>query len=98
MARRIGTQTMVRSVFADSVGSIRDVRRRASIRVALFVAVIASIAGGCGPSDREINSFLQTSEASVSSAEYVVQPPDIVELSSAQATEIEGEQQTVRQD
>ncbi len=89
---------MVRSGFSDAAGSSRLVGRGVSAGLVGLVAGIASVAGGCGPSDREINAFLQTSEASVSSAEYVVQPPDVLELSSAQAAEIEGEHQTVRQD
>ena len=68
------------------------------LHLAWVALAIVGLQAGCGPSDREINSFLQHTEASVSSAEYVVQPPDVLELSSAQASEIDGEQQTVRQD
>lgn len=53
---------------------------------------------GCGPSDQEIDSFVRSWESSVSAADYQVQPPDSIEISSAQAREIDGEVQTVRQD
>ncbi len=53
---------------------------------------------GCHPSDREINSFIHSTDASVSSAEYVTQPPDVLEISSPQAEEIDGETQPIRQD
>lgn len=68
-------------------------------RVATMIALVGTIlANGCGPSDHEINSFIHSKDASVSSAEYVVQPPDVLDISSSQAVEIDGESQTIRQD
>lgn len=68
-------------------------------RAAWLCAAATWFAGtGCTANDREIDAFVKESEASVSSASYRVEPPDILELSSAQSPEIDGEQQTVRQD
>lgn len=53
---------------------------------------------GCGPSEEQINAFVHEWEASVSAADYRVQPPDTLEISSAQAPELDGEIQTIRQD
>ncbi len=71
------------------------VRRRAP---SVVVAALAAAAGGCGPSDREINAFMHHWEASVSGTEYVVQPPDVLEINSPHAPEIDGEIQPVRHD
>ncbi|HVP11355.1 MAG TPA: polysaccharide biosynthesis/export family protein [Phycisphaerae bacterium] len=49
-------------------------------------------------SDTQVSEFLHEWEASVSSTEYRVQPPDTIEISSAQAAEIDGEEESVRQD
>src|ERR1043166_1536533 len=62
-----------------------------------LIALLTVAAFGCHPTDREIDSFLQEREASVSSADYVVQPPDILEISSAKAAEVDSEHQMVRQ-
>src|SRR5437764_7404846 len=66
--------------------------------ISAFGVLVFGFAFGCHPSDREIDSFLHEREASVSSSEYIVQPPDTLEISSAQAAESEGERQRVRQD
>lgn len=60
--------------------------------------VALTFGAACGPSEREIDSFVRSYEASVSAADYQVQPPDALEISSAQAKEIDGEIQSVRQD
>ncbi len=65
-------------------------------RLALAFGLIAF--AGCGPRDREINAFIHESEASVAAADYVVQPPDAIEISSSVAPEIDGEKQVIRQD
>ena len=54
--------------------------------------------GACGPSEKEIKAFVHEWETSVSAADYQVQPPDSLEISSSNAPEIDGEVQTVRQD
>lgn len=58
----------------------------------------AGATAGCATSDQEVKTFLHEWEASVSATEYRVQPPDTLEISSAQAGEIDGEEQAVRQD
>lgn len=67
-----------------------------SLACCMSLAVFA--AAGCSPSDQEINSFVHAWEASVSSPDYRVQPPDSLEISSASAMEIDGSAQMVRQD
>ncbi|MBI5765104.1 MAG: polysaccharide biosynthesis/export family protein [Planctomycetes bacterium] len=71
-------------------------KTRRVVTAALLVGTI--LASGCGPSDHEINSFIHSKDASVSAVEYVVQPPDVLDISSSQAVEIDGESQTIRQD
>ena len=53
---------------------------------------------GCSSSEQQVNTFLNHWETSVSASEYRVQPPDTLEISSAQAPEIDGEEQIVRPD
>ena len=53
---------------------------------------------GCSPSDAQISSFIREWEATVSASDYVVMPPDSVQVSSSNAPEVDGETQTVRQD
>jgi len=67
---------------------------------ALLIAGLLSFAAGagCAPEDRAIRAFMHEQEAHVSAAGYQVEPPDTLEISSAQAPEIDGEQQMVRQD
>src|SRR5262245_28514522 len=73
--------------------------KRRRLAVGGSLATIALLIGpGCGPSERENDSFVRSWEASVSASDYQVQPPDALEISSAQAKEIDGEIQTVRQD
>jgi polysaccharide biosynthesis/export protein len=69
------------------------------IGLSLGLALLSvGIAAGCSTSDQQVNAFLHEWEASVSSSEYRVQPPDSLEISSAQAAEIDGEEQSIRQD
>jgi polysaccharide export outer membrane protein len=63
-----------------------------------FALAIAALSGACAPSDQKIESFIHDWEADVSTADYRVQPPDAIEISSSQAPEIDGEIQVVRQD
>jgi len=60
---------------------------------ALFALTLAG--GGCSTSDQEVKAFLHEWETSVSATEYRVQPPDVLEISSSQAAEVDGESQTV---
>jgi len=46
---------------------------------------------GCGPSDAEINSFVHDYEAEVTGTDYIVQPPDRIEITSPNAPEVDGE-------
>ena len=73
------------------------IRRRLAGGASAWLSVLA-LGAACGPSDREIDTFVRSWETSVSAADYQVQPPDALEISSAQAKEIDGEIQTVRQD
>lgn len=67
---------------------------------AIWFLAVAFGAGpvGCAPEHQEINAFIHDYEASVSGTEYVVQPPDVIEISAAQAPEIDGEVQEVGHD
>ncbi|MFH1416848.1 MAG: polysaccharide biosynthesis/export family protein [Planctomycetota bacterium] len=69
------------------------------MRVFTALALVSAMAAmGCSSSEQEVNAFLHEWEATVSAAEYRIQPPDEIEISSDKAPEIDGEQQTVRQD
>lgn len=77
--------------------------RRASCRLSRFAWMAAAanlvlVLTGCGPSTRELDVFIHDYEAIVSAADYHVVPPDTIEVSSAQAPEIDGEVQSIRQD
>lgn len=64
----------------------------------MLAICIASLCGACSPSHQQIESFIHDWEAPVSAADYRVQPPDELEISSSNSSEIDGEIQTVRQD
>ncbi len=83
------------STDSPSHGASPSLRRGADLSA---LAIALGIMTGCGPSDREIDSFVRSWETSVSAADYQIQPPDSLEISSAQAKEIDGEIQMVRQD
>ncbi len=53
---------------------------------------------GCARGDEEINAFIHDYEASVTGTEYIVQPPDVIEISAADAPEIDGEVQEIGHD
>jgi polysaccharide biosynthesis/export protein len=89
-ARRVASQ-------AIKAGSCSQTRRGLGVATAWAVLAL-SAAAGCSTSDHEVNAFLHEWETSVSAAEYRVQPPDMIEISSAQAAEIDGEEQSIRQD
>ncbi len=78
----------------------RSSPRRRNLAVVLLAICVtgAGAMTGCAPSEHEISAFIHDWEASVSASDYRVQPPDALEISSAQAPEIDGEVQTVRQD
>ena len=66
--------------------------------VTLMIAATLTVLVGCTPSDTQISAFIGEWEATVSASDYVVMPPDAVEISSSSAPEIDGETQVVRQD
>ncbi len=74
-------------------GAVQRITMFALIGSAMLAAV-----SGCGPNQRDINAFIHHWEASVSGTNYLVQPPDALEISSANAPEIDGEIQTVGPD
>ncbi|HUN81890.1 MAG TPA: polysaccharide biosynthesis/export family protein [Phycisphaerae bacterium] len=80
----------------STVGTMRP--RTLWVAEATLVLGLVLAVPGCKPTDGEINAFVHEREANVSAADYVVQPPDVLEISSSQAAEIDGENQTVRQD
>ncbi len=71
-------------------------------RTAWFGFIVVSLAalgaGGCSTSDHELSVFLHEWEASVSATEYRVHPPDVLEISSSQGAEVNGEIQPVGPD
>ncbi len=78
-------------------GVCKDSRMRLRApATALMLAAMVLV--GCSASEEQIHAFVHDWEASVSAADYLVQPPDTLEISSAQAPEIDGEVQTIRQD
>ncbi|MCA9254282.1 MAG: polysaccharide biosynthesis/export family protein [Phycisphaerales bacterium] len=62
---------------------------------AIFYAIVGT---GCGPSDAEINAFVHDYEADVTGGEYIVQPPDVMEITSPNCPEVDGESVTVNAD
>lgn len=73
--------------------------RHETIALWLLGAAIGTGAVGCAPAtDQEINAFIHDHEASVSGTDYIVLPPDIIEISAAQAPEIDGEVQEIGHD
>jgi len=92
-----------RSVGAPA-GALTGNRNSRTKRGCAALAVLflsGSVTGtGCSstPNDREVNAFIHDWEANVSAAEYRVQPPDSIEISSPQSPEVDGEIQTIRQD
>lgn len=67
---------------------------------AVLMVAMAALLAACGCSDdtHEINAFIHDWEASTSGTEYVVQPPDQLEISSPTAPEIDGETHVVGAD
>lgn len=70
-----------------------DNRSRTVIGLALAFAAV-----GCGPSEHQINAFIHDWEASTSGTEHVVLPPDVIEITSPTATEIDGETHVIGAD
>ena len=62
----------------------------------LGLAALLSV--GCASRDQDVNAFVHDWEVNAAESDYRVEPPDVIEISSAQAQEIDGELQTVRQD
>lgn len=74
--------------------------RRVFPRVAALVAIVMLAAtGGCGgPKQDDMQHFLRSHETLVSGVDYRVAPPDIVQISSPQALEVDGDIQLIRMD
>ncbi len=62
------------------------------------MALLAALLAGCAPKYADLKSFVQGHEGQVASFEYVIQPPDVIALSSPTAAELDGEVQQVRSD
>lgn len=67
-------------------------------RFAGILLVIAIAAAGCSSDEHQINAFIHDWEASSSGTDYIVQPPDQIEISSPTAPEIDGESHVVGAD
>ncbi|HWL92177.1 MAG TPA: polysaccharide biosynthesis/export family protein [Phycisphaerae bacterium] len=65
---------------------------------ALSIAVFAIFGAGCGPKEHELNAFVHDWEATTTGTEHVVEPPDVIEITSPTATEIDGETHAVGAD
>jgi len=77
----------------------RRVLRAWGVRhVAAIAWLAACLAGGCGPTNDDIQKFVHDWETTVSATEYRVIPPDSIKIASPTAPEIDGELQQVRQD
>jgi len=72
------------------------VKGRCFVFMSACVAVVA--AAGCGPKVDQMRHFLRSHEHTVSGSEYRVCPPDVIQINSAQAPEIDGEVQVIRTD
>src|ERR1043165_3341210 len=59
---------------------------------------IVTIFCGWRPRPDDMHHFLRSHETLVSGVEYRVAPPDVLQISSAQAGEIDGEIQAIRTD
>ncbi len=84
-------------VVANGPRTAFPLARRVVVRTSAL-AVFVSVFSGCTPNDTNLNAFIHDWEAIVSASDYHVIPPDAIEISSANAPEIDGEVQTVRQD
>lgn len=83
----------------DPSSTPQNTSRRIVALALLVGAMLYVIVGtGCGPSDAEINAFVHHYEADVTGGEYIVQPPDIMELTSPNCPEVDGEQAIVNAD
>lgn len=71
---------------------------RAALAGLFALGIVTGAGCSSTPNDREVNAFIHDWEANVSAAEYRVQPPDSIEISSPQSPEVDGEIQTIRQD
>lgn len=87
------------AVRAEPVGATGDRRTGVGCAATVFFGLAACLAaGGCGPHDRDINAFMHSWEASVSGTDFEVQPPDSIEITSANVPEIDGEVATIYPD
>jgi len=60
--------------------------------------MVCALLAGCGPSQQDMEVFLESHRHVVSSGEYRVAPPDMIHISATLASEIDGETQRVRSD
>lgn len=89
--------TMVEQFRHESRSNRRVAPKSPAAAIALTILAFA-LPVGCLPNDAQISSFIHDWEATVSASDYVVMPPDSVEISSSSAPEVDGETQIVRQD
>lgn len=83
----------------DSKPAKRNTHRQIVALALLVGAMLFVIVGtGCGPSNQEINAFVHNYEADVTGGEYIVQPPDMMELTSPNCPEVDGETVKVNAD
>lgn len=84
---------------AKSLLCISGDRRVRCLLLAVIGVNLSSLAlVGCGPNDHEINAFVHDWEASTTGTEHVILPPDIIEVTSPTAPEIDHETHVVGAD
>jgi protein involved in polysaccharide export with SLBB domain len=64
----------------------------------LGLAVLAGLAAGCAPKYDDLKSFTQGHEQQAAAIEYRIEPPDVINLSSPTAPELDGDIQQIRSD
>ena len=66
--------------------------------IAANFAVLLSALGGCASRYDDLKVFVQQHEQDVAASEYVIEPPDILAITSPTCPELEGEEQIVAPD
>jgi polysaccharide export outer membrane protein len=66
--------------------------------ILLAVALAGCLTGGCSYDSKELEAFLLKPRAPISGTEYRVLPPDVIQITSRQVTEIGSLSQQVRPD
>ena len=62
------------------------------------LTVITLVVSGCGPNSKDIEAFLKPYETDVTLGEYILQPPDEVNVSCSKVPQINGVSQVIRPD